>query len=108
MFVTRRLFYLFFLLFALLSHSIVRGHPVAGQTEWTERELGNIIMRADRAARKKQWSRAIRYGEKMLKGLEILNQPSDARYIKQLKNLNKYYDQVHQLNKVASRVKKDL
>lgn len=102
----RRFFYLSFLLFALLNHSVVRSQTVADQTEWTERELGKVIMRADRAARKKQWSRAIKYGEKTMQGLEVLNKPTDARYIAQLKNLNKYYDKAKQLNNVAARVKK--
>lgn len=103
---TRGLLYLPFLLLVFFSHSVVFGQASSDQTDWTEKKLGKIIMRADRAARKRQWSRAIRHGEHMLQGLKVLNQPSDARYIKLLKNINKYYDQANQLHKVAPRVKR--
>jgi len=40
----------------------------------------------------------------MLRGTQALDQESDARYINQLKNLNRYYDSAGRLNDVASRV----
>lgn len=91
-----------FLPFLLLIFSV----PVyADQTDWTERKLGRVILKADKAARQKRWARAIKYGEKMLMGSDALDQHSDARYINQLKNLNRYYDKAGRLSEVSARVK---
>lgn len=95
---------LLFLGFFLLVY--VGGPVLAEQTNWTERRLGKIILKADKAARKKKWTRAIKYGERMLDGSAVLDLPSDARYINLLKNTNKYYDGGGRLNEVAPRVAK--
>jgi len=98
--VKRRLIYLPFLFLVFLNQT-----TVAYETDWTERKLGKIILKADKAARQKKWTRAIQYGEQMLKGVKSLDQPSDARYISQLKTLNRYYDNAKRLHHVAGRVK---
>lgn len=74
-------------------------------TDWNEKKLGKIILEADKAALKKHWGSAIKYGEQALDGSKALDQQSDARYINQLKNLNRYYDKSKRLPEVADRVK---
>lgn len=96
----RRWIYLPLLLLVFLNHS-----TVAYETDWTEKKLGKVILKADKAARQKKWARAISYGEQMLQGVKALNQPDDARYIHQLKSLNRYYDKAKRLHEVPERVK---
>jgi len=80
-------------------------YPVnADETRWTEKKLGTAIIKADNAARKKKWSRAIKFGEQMLVGSNALNQHNDARYINLLKNLNIYYYKANRLKEIAPRV----
>jgi len=80
-------------------------HPVhANETNWTEKKLGKVIIRADRAAQQKKWARAIKYGERMIVGSKALDQHNDVRYINLLKSLNKYYDKANRLQEVAPRV----
>lgn len=80
-------------------------YPVSAiETDWTEKKLGKAILKADKAARQNRWSRAIKYGEKMLLGSLKLDQKSDARYINQLKNLNYYYDQANRLPDISARL----
>ncbi|MBL4894591.1 MAG: hypothetical protein JKY59_06965 [Emcibacter sp.] len=87
--------------FLLLIFSV----PVyAGQTDWTEKKLGRVILKADKASRQKKWGRAIKYGEQMLKGADALDQHSDPRYINMLKNLNRYYDKEKRLDDVSFRI----
>lgn len=100
----RRWLHLPVLLLILLGYTATVP-ACAGETNWTERKLGKVILRADKAARQKKWGRAIKYGERMLKGSDILDRHSDARYINLLKNLNIYYDKADRLEKVTSRVK---
>lgn len=100
----RNLHYLPFLFFILFSHPVI-GQPAGNQIKWTEEKLGKIIIKADKEARKKQWSHAIIYGEQILKAVQSLNQHSDARYINQIKTLNRYYDKSDRLEEVAPRVK---
>ena len=96
----KRILFLAFFLLASLTY------PVVGEeTNWTEKKLGKIILKADKAAHKKRWARAIKYGEKMLQGSAALDQKSDARYINLLKNLNQYYNKSKKLNHVSLRVK---
>ncbi|MBL4800525.1 MAG: hypothetical protein JKY45_01440 [Emcibacter sp.] len=95
-----RLVFLTFFLFAFL-HFTASGE----ETNWTEKKLGKVIVKADKAARKQRWPRAIKYGEQMLLGSAALDQKNDARYINLLKNLNQYYDQAKRLGTVALRVK---
>lgn len=76
----------------------------ADQADWTEKKLGQVILKADRAARRQNWARAIKYGEQMLLGVQVLNQKSDARYIHLLKNLNRYYDKAGRLTEIGPRV----
>lgn len=96
----RRFYYLhIFLLAFLISPTTVTA------TEWTERKLGKIILKADKAALKKNWGLAVKYGEQVLSGTTSLDQKNDARYINQLKNLNRYYDKAGKLSEVADRIK---
>jgi len=76
----------------------------ADPADWTEKKLGQVILKADRAARRQNWVRAIRYGEQMLLGAQALNRKSDARYIHLLKNLNRYYDKAGRLTEIGPRV----
>lgn len=88
-----------FLMLAFLNHTIF-----ASETEWTEKKLGKISLATAKAADKNRWSRAIKYGEQMLKASEALDKPNNARYLAFLKNLNRYYDKAGRLNEVPSRV----
>jgi len=97
--VKRGLIFLPFLLLIILNHTVT-----AGETGWTEKKLGKVILKAEKAARQKQWPRAIRYGELILEGVQTLNQKSDPRYINQLRNLNKFYDNANRLDDIAARV----
>lgn len=89
-------------LFCLLSILFV---PAAVGADWTEKRLGKIAVIADKSARQEKWSRAIKYGEQMLRGSGALDQKTDARYIHFLKNLNRYYDKAGRLKEVRARVK---
>lgn len=88
-----------FLLF-LFSNSMA----VSYEKKWTEKKLGKVILKADKAARQKKWSRAIKYGEQAFKGSSALDQINDARYINQLKNINQYYHRAKRLPEVGPRV----
>ena len=94
-----------FLLLMVLCHIFI-GHAVADETHWTEKQLGKVIIKADKAAGQKKWPRAIKYGEQMLRGSDALDQQSDARYINLLKNLNRYYDKSNRLKEIKPRIKK--
>jgi len=92
------------LLFTLLLF-VFFVYPVdADEAHWTEKKLGTVIIKADNAARKKKWARAIKFGEQMLIGSNTLDKHSDARYINLLKNLNKYYYKATRLNEISPRV----
>lgn len=88
-----------FLLLVFLINTVA-----ADETYWTEKKLGKVILKADKAARQKKWARAIMYGEQMLEGCKALDKPIDARYINQLKNLNYYYDKANRLKEIPSRI----
>lgn len=92
------------MLFCLCNLSI-NNPAYAYGNKWTEKKLGKIIVKADRASRKKQWDRAVSYGEKVLEGSLALDQKSDQRYINLLKNLNVYYDHSNRPNRDPSRIK---
>lgn len=92
---------LLLLTFMIFAVSVSANEPV-----WTEKRLGKMIIRADHAAHQKKWGRAIKYGEQMLEGSHALDQESDARYINQLKSLNRYYDRAGRLQEVTTRVSK--
>jgi len=64
-----------------------------------------VILRADKAAVQKNWSRAVKYGEQALKGSQALDKYGDARYINLLKSLNSYYDKSNRLKEVGPRIK---
>ena len=100
----QNVFFFSSLLIMFFLHCV--SDPVfADQLAWTEKKLGRVILKADKAARQKKWSQAIKYGEQVLLGVQALNKHSDARYINQLKNLNKYYDFAKKLLEVEPRVK---
>lgn len=104
--VKRRLLHLSFfpafLLVLLLVLSVASPHYTSA-ADWSERKLGKIILKADKAARKKKWTRAIKYGERMLEGSAALDKKSDARYINQLKTLNGFYDKAGRLKDIGPR-----
>lgn len=77
----------------------------ADQGNWTEEKVGRLAVKADRAAIRKNWRLAIKYGEEMFKGSTALYEVSDSTYITRLKNLNQYYDKAGRLTEVAGRVK---
>ncbi|WP_339860435.1 hypothetical protein [Paremcibacter congregatus] len=84
---------------------ISTGPVSAGENVWTEKKLGQIILKADRAAQHNKWSRAIRYGEQMLTASRILDTENNYRYISLLKNLNRYYDKAGRITEAADRIK---
>jgi len=76
----------------------------ADTIRWTEKKLGKVILQANYAASKKEWARAIEYGEKMLAGSKALDHANHPRYINLLKNLNRYYDKQNRLREISERV----
>lgn len=100
MFMKSRWIFLPLLLLTLLVSPVA-----ATEIDWTEKKLGKIILKADRAARQKKWSRAIKYGKQMLAGSRTLDQKSDDRYINLLKNLNRYYGSANRLQEIPAQVK---
>ncbi len=92
-----------FLIFTFLIISF-SGSVMATDTVWTEKKLGKVILKADKAAQHKKWSYAIKFGEQMLDGSKILDKQSDARYVNLLKTLNVYYDKAGRLKEVGPRV----
>lgn len=101
----RRLSYLPFFIVFLLNVMVVS--PVsADQTSWTEKKIGRLALKADKAATREKWAHAIEYGEKMLEGSTVFY-GSDVPYtITRLKTLNRYYDKAGRLSEIPSRVKK--
>ncbi|WP_417625108.1 hypothetical protein [Paremcibacter congregatus] len=71
---------------------------------WTEDKIGRLAVKADKAARKKNWRRAIRYGEDMLAGTKALYPETSPDYINRLKTLNRYYDRAERLLEVSERI----
>ncbi len=100
----RRLLYLPLAIVIFLGHSVL-GQMSAFETDWTEKKLGRVIIKAHKATQQKKWPLAIKYGERALEGSHALDQHKQARYINQLKNLNTYYNNAGRLNEVAERVK---
>lgn len=92
-------------IFLFLMFTFLNTYTIANEDIWTEKKLGKVILKADKAARQKKWNQAIKYGEQMLKGVQILDHHSDVRYIILLKNLNKYYDKAGRLREVSARIK---
>lgn len=102
----RRLYYLPFLLLIYLT-CLVNANETPRATDginWSEKKLGKIILKADKAAMRKKWNRAIRYGEKMLSGSRALDRKNDPRYINLLKNLNVYYDKAGRIQEIPKRI----
>ncbi|WP_321393906.1 hypothetical protein [Emcibacter sp.] len=82
------------------------GQLFAGQENWTEKKLGQVMVRADKAARQKNWSQAIKYGERMREGGIALYGPESAYTVTHLKTLNRYYDWAGRLEEIPDRIKK--
>ena len=74
------------------------------QAVWTEKELGKVIVRAEKAATKKRWQRAIKYGTRAVEGSLALDHKEAPRYINLLKNLNVYYDKTGKLADIPEQV----
>lgn len=88
------------LIFCLL----IWAAPGNSQDVWTERKLGKVIIRAEKAALKKRWKQAIKYGTRALDGSMVLDQKEAPRYINLLKNLNIYYDKSGKLKNIPEQV----
>lgn len=101
----RRSFFLPILIVCLLT--LFGSQQIAlGQSRWTEEKIGKIAIKADQAATRKKWSRAIKYGEKILEGSIILFGDDAPETISRLRTLNRYYDKAGRLTEIAPRVKK--
>lgn len=98
-----RLFKTTFLFLILLLQQSVSLNQ-AGAKEWTEKKLSKFIMKADRAAGRKNWNKAIKYGEQAFQGCTTLNLPSSANHINCLKNLNRHYDKAGRLTESGPRI----
>ncbi len=94
------------LFLSLLLSMFLWSFSSADQEVWTEKKLGQVIMKAERAAMRKKWSRAIQYGEQMLSGSRALDKKDLPRYIILLKNVNSYYDKAGRLQEVPAQVKR--
>jgi len=94
------------LFLSLLLSMFLCGFSSAGQADWTEKKLGKVIIKAERAAIKKKWSRGIKYGKRMVSGSLALDTKKSIRYIHLLKNINSYYDKAGRLLEVGGQVKK--
>ncbi|MBL4839032.1 MAG: hypothetical protein JKY34_15800 [Kordiimonadaceae bacterium] len=101
---TRRLIQLSFLIIFLFSQTMTHI-AFAEPTGWTEEEIGKVAVRANKAATRKKWSRAIRYGEQVLSASEALYGQNHRSYINRLKTLNRHYDKSGHLAKIPERVK---
>ena len=94
-----------FILLPILMFLFLSPAAVSFDMTWTEKKLGKVIVKADKAARQKKWSRAIKYGDQALEGSAALDKIEDPRYISQLKNINRYYDKAGRLLDVAHRIR---
>lgn len=100
----RKLFCLPFLI--IFFFNSIGLHQIAlSQPGWTEEKIGKIALKADRAAQREKWSRAIKYGEQMLEGSRILHGQNSPETITHQKTVNRYYDKANRLNEIAIRVK---
>ncbi|MFC3051050.1 hypothetical protein [Kordiimonas pumila] len=93
----------------LLLHLVIWGTASvqsSDQIKWTEEKVGYYAVKADQAASQKHWSKAIEYGEHMLRGSSFLYKEDDIEYLNRLKTLNRYYDKAGKLGEVADRVQK--
>jgi len=73
---------------------------------WSEEKVGRLAVKADQAATKGKWRRAIKFGEKALAASSSLYEESDENYLRRLKTLNGYYDKAGRLKKIPERVQK--
>jgi len=103
--VNRRWIFLSFLYLVILG-CVFSKPTLSDQTDWTEEKIGKLAVKADQAARRNKWARAIKYGEQMLSGSAILFEQHEEDYITRLKTLNRYYDKRGRLLEVSDRVKK--
>lgn len=94
-----RWIYLPFLIIVFFNQSVI-----SAETEWTERKLGRLSLKAAQAAEHKKWSDAIKYGEQLLEAAKVLDKPNSPRYIKFLKDLNRYHDKAGRLKEVSSSI----
>ncbi|PCI52699.1 MAG: hypothetical protein COB36_14555 [Alphaproteobacteria bacterium] len=93
-------------LFLFLFGFFVANQVSAGPTNWTEEKIGKVAVKADKAATRKNWRRAIKYGEQMLAGSTNLYGSEAPNTITRLKTLNRYYDHAGRLGKIPERVKR--
>ena len=72
---------------------------------YTEEKLGKLALKADTAAERKNWSRAIKYGERTFLASSFLYEKNDLRYITHHKNLNRYYDKAGRIREASEGIK---
>ncbi|PHZ85073.1 hypothetical protein [Paremcibacter congregatus] len=101
----RRSLYLPFCI-VFLCNIMVVAPAFSDQTSWTEEKIGKLAVRADKAAARQEWTRAIKYGEKMLEGSKAFYGPEAPYTVTRLKALNRYYDKAGRLDEISGRVKK--
>jgi len=77
-----------------------------GRSTWTEDKIGEVALKADQAATRKKWPRAIKYGEQMLEGSIIVYGQDAPETFSRLKTLNRYYDKAGRLTEIGERVKR--
>jgi len=92
------------LLLCLMFSLSLPSMATAYGSDWTEKKLGAVIIKADKAARHNKWARAISFGEQAVSASRELDRKYLSRYINLLKNLNSYYDQAGRLDEVPQRV----
>lgn len=101
----KRLCYLPILFFLSLSH-ITLAPAWASQDNWTEEKVSRAAIKASKAATQKKWSRAIKYGEQILRGSKALYQQNDIKFINRLNTVNSYYEKVGRCQGIAGRIQK--
>ena len=78
---------------------------ISAESQWTEKKLGSLSLKAAQAAKNRNWSEAILYSKQLLEGTKEIEKPNSTRYINFLKDFNRYHDKAGRLNEVASSVK---
>ncbi|PHZ86513.1 hypothetical protein [Paremcibacter congregatus] len=93
------------LVFLTVTLPIASQCAIADQPGWAKEErIGRLAVQADHAAARKNWAKAIKYGEQMLEKAAAVYPETDIRYLSRLKTLNRYYDKADRLQDVEKRV----
>ena len=97
---------LFLSLGMLCAGGLTSAEAFVKNSDWSEEKIGKVAVKADKAAVRKKWPRAIKYGEEMLAGAEALYGPNALQTLNRLKTLNRYYDKAGRLIEVQGRIQK--